>query len=163
MATLCTQIKPKVGTVCFGVAASQAAIILAGGEKGMRYAMPNARIMLNQPQSGSGVWVVLGFVVFSVWEIAWLSKVPMVNFHFMLGSCGRCETPSQRSSYISPCESLFPTVTYFKWQLNNLSAAFQVQSKWVDRVMYACWSGLVNLSSFECHKTYLGEKFSLVL
>ncbi|KAH9656586.1 ATP-dependent clp protease proteolytic subunit 6 [Citrus sinensis] len=47
-------IKPKVGTVCFGVAASQAAIILAGGEKGMRYAMPNARIMLNQPQSGSG-------------------------------------------------------------------------------------------------------------
>ncbi|KAL9414937.1 hypothetical protein AB3S75_043243 [Citrus x aurantiifolia] len=47
-------IKPKVGTVCFGVAASQAAIILAGGENGMRYAMPNARIMLNQPQSGSG-------------------------------------------------------------------------------------------------------------
>ncbi|XWS39821.1 hypothetical protein CRYUN_Cryun18bG0087500 [Craigia yunnanensis] len=47
-------IKPKVGTVCFGVAASQGALILAGGEKGMRYAMPNARIMIHQPQSGRG-------------------------------------------------------------------------------------------------------------
>lgn len=49
------QIKPKVGTVCFGVAASQGALLLAGGEKGMRYAMPNARIMIHQPQSGCGV------------------------------------------------------------------------------------------------------------
>ncbi|WVZ04511.1 hypothetical protein V8G54_025317 [Vigna mungo] len=48
------QIKPKVGTVCFGVAASQGALLLAGGEKGMRYAMPNARIMIHQPQSGCG-------------------------------------------------------------------------------------------------------------
>lgn len=46
-------IKPKVGTVGFGVVASQAAIILAGGEKGMRYAMPNARVMIHQPQGGS--------------------------------------------------------------------------------------------------------------
>ncbi|KMT00466.1 hypothetical protein BVRB_9g217670 [Beta vulgaris subsp. vulgaris] len=47
-------IKPKVGTVCFGVAASQGALLLAGGEKGMRYAMPNTRIMIHQPQSGCG-------------------------------------------------------------------------------------------------------------
>ncbi|KAI4295541.1 hypothetical protein L6164_035580 [Bauhinia variegata] len=47
-------IKPKVGTVCFGVAASQGALLLAGGEKGMRYAMPNARIMIHQPQSACG-------------------------------------------------------------------------------------------------------------
>ncbi|KAG2551335.1 ATP-dependent Clp protease proteolytic subunit 6, chloroplastic-like [Panicum virgatum] len=46
-------IKPKVGTVGFGVVASQAAIILAGGEKGMRYAMPNTRVMIHQPQGGS--------------------------------------------------------------------------------------------------------------
>ena len=50
------QIKPKVGTVCFGVAASQGALLLAGGEKGMRYAMPNSRVMIHQPQSGCGVW-----------------------------------------------------------------------------------------------------------
>ncbi|PKA57033.1 ATP-dependent Clp protease proteolytic subunit 6, chloroplastic [Apostasia shenzhenica] len=47
-------IRPKVGTVCFGVAASQGALLLAGGEKGMRYAMPNARIMIHQPQTGCG-------------------------------------------------------------------------------------------------------------
>ncbi|GAB2218960.1 hypothetical protein Droror1_Dr00006585 [Drosera rotundifolia] len=44
-------IKPRVGTVCFGVCASHASILLAGGEKGMRYAMPNARIMIHQPQA----------------------------------------------------------------------------------------------------------------
>lgn len=41
--------------MCFGVAASQGALLLAGGEKGMRYSMPNARIMIHQPQSGCGV------------------------------------------------------------------------------------------------------------
>ncbi|XWS63053.1 hypothetical protein CRYUN_Cryun06bG0063800 [Craigia yunnanensis] len=48
------EIKPKVGTVCFGVAASQGALLLAGGVKGMRYAMPNPRIMIHPPQSGCG-------------------------------------------------------------------------------------------------------------
>ncbi|XP_010546822.1 PREDICTED: ATP-dependent Clp protease proteolytic subunit 6, chloroplastic-like isoform X2 [Tarenaya hassleriana] len=47
-------IKPKVGTVAFGVVASQGALLLAGGEKGMRYAMPNTRIMIHQPQTGCG-------------------------------------------------------------------------------------------------------------
>lgn len=55
----CFQIKPKVGTVCFGVAASQGTLLLAGGEKGMRYSMPNARIMMNQPQCGFGVRIKL--------------------------------------------------------------------------------------------------------
>ena len=45
-------------TVCFGIAASQGALILAGGEKGMRFAMPNARIMIHQPQGGCGVWAL---------------------------------------------------------------------------------------------------------
>lgn len=47
-------IKPKVSTVCFGIAASQGALLLAGGEKGKRFAMPNARIMIHQPQGGCG-------------------------------------------------------------------------------------------------------------
>uniref|UniRef100_A0A803LDT4 ATP-dependent Clp protease proteolytic subunit n=1 Tax=Chenopodium quinoa TaxID=63459 RepID=A0A803LDT4_CHEQI len=46
--------KAKSWTVCFGVAASQGALLLAGGEKGMRYAMPNSRVMIHQPQSGCG-------------------------------------------------------------------------------------------------------------
>lgn len=47
-------IKPTVKTVCFGIAASQGALLLAGGEKGKRFAMPNARIMIHQPQGGCG-------------------------------------------------------------------------------------------------------------
>eukprot|EP00245_Coleochaete_scutata_P004491 TRINITY_DN17192_c0_g1_i1.p1 TRINITY_DN17192_c0_g1~~TRINITY_DN17192_c0_g1_i1.p1 ORF type:complete len:326 (+),score=57.23 TRINITY_DN17192_c0_g1_i1:73-1050(+) len=47
-------IKPDVATVCFGLAASQGALLLAGGTKGKRSAMPNSRIMIHQPQGGSG-------------------------------------------------------------------------------------------------------------
>ncbi|GER50376.1 ATP-dependent Clp protease proteolytic subunit, partial [Striga asiatica] len=47
-------IKPKVGTVCFGMVASHASLLLAGGEKGMRCAMPNTRIMLHPPQGSAG-------------------------------------------------------------------------------------------------------------
>jgi ATP-dependent Clp protease protease subunit len=42
----------EVGTYCIGQAASGAAIILAAGSKGQRYALPNAKIMLHQPYSG---------------------------------------------------------------------------------------------------------------
>ena len=49
------QIKPDVSTVCFSIATSQGALLLAGGKKGKRFAMPNARIMIHQPQGGCGV------------------------------------------------------------------------------------------------------------
>lgn len=45
-------IKPDVNTVCMGMAASAAAVILAGGAKEKRYALPHARIMLHQPHGG---------------------------------------------------------------------------------------------------------------
>ncbi|MDH4118286.1 MAG: ATP-dependent Clp protease proteolytic subunit [Acidimicrobiia bacterium] len=46
-------IRPEVNTVCMGMAASAAAVILAGGEKGKRFALPHARIMLHQPHGGA--------------------------------------------------------------------------------------------------------------
>jgi len=46
-------IKPAVSTVCVGIAASGAAVLLAGGEKGKRYALPNAEIMIHQPWGGA--------------------------------------------------------------------------------------------------------------
>ncbi|GBD85008.1 ATP-dependent Clp protease proteolytic subunit [bacterium BMS3Abin02] len=46
-------IKPAVTTVCMGMAASAAAVILAGGEKGKRFALPHARVMLHQPSGGA--------------------------------------------------------------------------------------------------------------
>lgn len=42
-------IKPAVSTVCVGLAASAGALILSSGEKGKRYALPNAEIMIHQP------------------------------------------------------------------------------------------------------------------
>ena len=47
---LCTA---PISTVVFGLAASTAALIAAGGSKGMRFAMPNARIMMHQPLGGA--------------------------------------------------------------------------------------------------------------
>lgn len=44
----------SVATYCVGQAASGAAVLLAGGSKGKRYALPNARVMLHQPYGGVG-------------------------------------------------------------------------------------------------------------
>ena len=44
-------IRPAVSTLCIGQAASMGSLLLAGGEKGMRFALPNARIMVHQPSA----------------------------------------------------------------------------------------------------------------
>ncbi len=46
-------IKPDVATYCFGQAASAAAVLLAGGAKGKRFALPHARVLLHQPHGGT--------------------------------------------------------------------------------------------------------------
>lgn len=46
-------IKPKVSTICVGQAASMAAVLLAGGEKGKRFALPHSRILIHQPLGGA--------------------------------------------------------------------------------------------------------------
>jgi ATP-dependent Clp protease protease subunit len=45
-------IRPTVSTLCMGQAASIAALLLAAGEKGKRYALPHARILIHQPMGG---------------------------------------------------------------------------------------------------------------
>ena len=45
-------IKPHVSTMCLGQAASMGALLLAGGEKGKRYALPHSRVMIHQPLGG---------------------------------------------------------------------------------------------------------------
>ncbi|MGD8401155.1 MAG: ATP-dependent Clp endopeptidase proteolytic subunit ClpP [Bacillota bacterium] len=46
-------IKPQVATICIGIAASMAALLLASGTKGKRYALPNSRVMIHQPHGGA--------------------------------------------------------------------------------------------------------------
>ena len=45
-------IRPKIATVCIGQAASMGSLLLAAGEPGMRYALPNTRVMIHQPSGG---------------------------------------------------------------------------------------------------------------
>src|SRR5262245_31627307 len=45
-------VRPAVATLCMGMAASMAAVLLASGAKGKRVALPNSRIMIHQPWSG---------------------------------------------------------------------------------------------------------------
>ena len=46
-------IKPNIVTICVGQAASMAAVLIAAGTKGKRYALPNARVMIHQPLGGT--------------------------------------------------------------------------------------------------------------
>ncbi|MBP8191051.1 MAG: ATP-dependent Clp endopeptidase proteolytic subunit ClpP [Pseudomonadota bacterium] len=46
-------IKPNVSTLCMGMAASMGAFLLAAGEKGKRFALPNSKIMIHQPLGGA--------------------------------------------------------------------------------------------------------------
>ena len=46
-------IKPKVRTVCLGMAESMGAFLLMAGEPGMRYALPNSEVMIHQPSGGA--------------------------------------------------------------------------------------------------------------
>ncbi|MEK4146408.1 MULTISPECIES: ATP-dependent Clp endopeptidase proteolytic subunit ClpP [Robertmurraya] len=46
-------LKPNVQTICIGMAASMGAFLLAAGEKGKRYALPNAEVMIHQPLGGA--------------------------------------------------------------------------------------------------------------
>lgn len=46
-------VRPQIATYCLGQAASMGAFLLAGGAKGKRFALPNARIMIHQPHGGA--------------------------------------------------------------------------------------------------------------
>ena len=45
-------VEPRVGTICMGIAASMAAVLLAGGAPDLRFALPNTRILIHQPSGG---------------------------------------------------------------------------------------------------------------
>jgi ATP-dependent Clp protease protease subunit len=45
-------IKPEIQTICIGIAMSMGSLLLAGGTKGKRFALPNSRILIHQPSGG---------------------------------------------------------------------------------------------------------------
>ena len=65
-------IKPQVRTICTGLAASMAAIILSNGAKGYRSALPRSRVMIHQPSGGA--WGQASDVSIAAKEIEFLKK-----------------------------------------------------------------------------------------
>ena len=47
-------IKPQVSTICVGMAASMAAVLLSAGAKGKRFCLPHSKVMIHQPMGGTG-------------------------------------------------------------------------------------------------------------
>jgi ATP-dependent Clp protease, protease subunit len=45
-------VRPQVSTMCLGLTASMGSLLLAAGQKGLRFALPNARILVHQPKGG---------------------------------------------------------------------------------------------------------------
>ena len=45
-------VKPQIQTICIGVAMSMGSLLLAAGQKGKRFALPNSRILIHQPSAG---------------------------------------------------------------------------------------------------------------
>lgn len=57
-------IRPPISTWCIGQAASMASLLLAAGSRGLRYCLPNARIMIHQPSGGAQVSEIFGKYTF---------------------------------------------------------------------------------------------------
>lgn len=65
-------IRPPIATWCVGQACSMGSLLLAAGEPGMRYSLPNARIMIHQPSGGAQVCL---FLILSIFTSRFLQKI----------------------------------------------------------------------------------------
>ena len=97
-------IRPDVSTICIGMSASIAAILLAGGAKGKRTALPNSRIMIHQPWGG--VQGTASDISIQAEEILRIKK--SINV-ILAGHCGKpleqIEKDTDRDNYMSSAEA----------------------------------------------------------
>jgi ATP-dependent Clp protease protease subunit len=97
-------IRPDVSTICVGMSASIAAILLAGGAKGKRYSLPNSRIMIHQPWGG--VQGTASDISIQAEEILKIKK--RIN-EILSGHCGKSidqvEKDTDRDRYMNPEEA----------------------------------------------------------
>ena len=104
-------IKPDVATLCLGQASSMGAFLMAGGAKGKRYALPNARFMIHQPL-GAGIQGQVTDIQIHAREIQLIKVGPPLRAqrppHLLLALA---HTPAL-ISWIRP---RFCTCTVFQW------------------------------------------------
>ncbi|MCP3917820.1 MAG: ATP-dependent Clp protease proteolytic subunit [bacterium] len=98
-------VEPDIATYCLGQAASMGAVLLAGGTKGKRFALPNSRIMIHQPSGGSR-----GTALDMEIQIEEIMSIKQKLEELLAHHCGR--TPeeiaqaSDRDNFMSPQEAL---------------------------------------------------------
>ena len=97
-------IKPDVNTYCLGQAASLGALLLAGGAKGKRYALPNSRIMIHQPWGGAqGAAADIGIQAKEILRLK--KRISELLSHHTGQSLDRIEKDSDRDFFMSPQEA----------------------------------------------------------
>ena len=97
-------VRPDVSTICVGMSASIAAILLAGGARGKRYTLPNSRIMIHQPWGG--VQGTASDISIQAEEILKIKK--RIN-EILAGHCSKSveqvEKDTDRDRYMNPEEA----------------------------------------------------------
>jgi ATP-dependent Clp protease protease subunit len=97
-------IKPKMATICMGLAASMGALLLAAGAQGKRSALPNSRIMIHQPLGGvSGQ--VSDIEIQTKEFLKTKKRINEILAHHTGQPLDRIETDTDRNFFMSPEES----------------------------------------------------------
>jgi len=98
-------VEPDIATYCLGQAASMGAVLLAGGTKGKRFALPHSRVMIHQPHGGMG-----GTALDMEIQVKEIMKMKKQLEHILASHSGRTDEElakaCERDNFMSPEEAL---------------------------------------------------------
>jgi ATP-dependent Clp protease protease subunit len=97
-------VEPDISTYCLGQAASMGAVLLAGGTKGKRFALPHSRVMIHQPHGGMG-----GTALDMEIQVKEIMKMKKQLEHILASHSGRSDEElakaCERDNFMSPGEA----------------------------------------------------------
>jgi ATP-dependent Clp protease protease subunit len=97
-------VEPDISTYCLGQAASMGAVLLAGGTKGKRFALPHSRVMIHQPHGGMG-----GTALDMEIQVKEIMKMKKQLEHILATHSGRSDEElakaCERDNFMSPTEA----------------------------------------------------------
>jgi len=97
-------VEPDISTYCLGQAASMGAVLLAGGTKGKRFALPHSRVMIHQPHGGMG-----GTALDMEIQVKEIMKMKKQLEHILASHSGRSDEElakaCERDNFMSPDEA----------------------------------------------------------
>ncbi len=97
-------LKPDVSTICIGVAASMGALLLAGGAKSKRFALPNAEILIHQPSGGvQGQQTDIGIHAENILKTR--QRLNRIIAHHTGKDIERVQEDTERDKYMTPEEA----------------------------------------------------------